>query len=38
MHNTADNKEYIRISIDGMRYFIDGESSENFKTYKTPII
>ena len=38
MHNTADNKEYIRISIDGMRYLIDGESSDNFKTYKTPII
>jgi hypothetical protein len=38
MHNTADNKEFIKISIDGMRYLIDGESSDNFKTFKIPKI
>ena len=31
-------QEYIRISIDGIRVLTDGESSDDFKTFKTPII
>ena len=38
LHNRQDNKEFIKISIDGMRALIDGESSDDFKTFVIPLI